>query len=310
MPLDNSTKNSSSELKYQLNAQKHNIAGLSQSLTHIFAQINDLHQVNHDLLQLMDTSLSTQQVDATDPMQQPLVLSNKDAHHLIKDLSRALAHEINQPLTILSLYSSTCILLLKGTPNCEALSDKLMPMLECMVSQATLAGNIAHNMQNLIQIDELSIEETDINILIKEILVLLNFELMNINPKIVLNLADNLPLLMTNRVHIIQVIMNLIRNSMQALHSIAETNPELEVTTYQKDGHIIVHITDNGPGIPLALQNKVFNLQFTTKTQGMGIGLDICRDLIEMLDGEIHICNHKDTGACFMFKLPFSIPEL
>lgn len=178
MLLDIAPKNSWRELRYQLNSQQETIDTLSRSMLHIVAQMNELQKVNHGLLQLMDTSLPMGRGDDQTMTPQTRALSSNDAHQLIKDLSRAFTHEINQPLTIVSLYSSTCLLLLKNTPNCGVLSDKLMPMLECIISQATLAGNIAHNMQNLIQIDELSIEETDINTLIKEILVLLSFELL------------------------------------------------------------------------------------------------------------------------------------
>lgn len=129
-------------------------------------------------------------------------------------------------------------------------------------------------------------------------------ELLNENLKIVLNLADNLPLLTSNKVNIIQVILNLIRNSIQALSGSSETNPEIEVTTYQQEDEVVVHITDNGPGISPEFQSKIFDIHFTTKRQGSGMGLGICRVLIEMLDGDIQVCNHNDKGACLMFKLP------
>jgi len=134
--------------------------------------------------------------------------------------------------------------------------------------------------------------------------MMLSYELMTVNPRIVLNLADHLPLIITNNINIIQVVMNLIRNSMQSLQTSPEMNPEIEITTYQQDEQVVVHIADNGSGIARKYESKIFDIHFSTKAQGLGMGLGICRVLIEMLDGDIQICNHKDKGACFMFKLP------
>lgn len=306
MLLDTAPDKSSVELRYHLKSQQMTIGKLSQDLVTLQIQMDELSKANSSLLQLLDTPHPSQ-IDAQQYFQQKAELILNNDYGLVKDLFMALAHEVNQPLAILSTYSSSCLMLLKDARNDKNLSEKLIPILEFITSQAEFAGKIVHNMKSFVNIDELVIEEADVNELIKESLMMLNYELMSGNFKIILNLADDLPLLTSNRINIIQVVINLIRNSMQALSSSSETNPEIEVTTYQQGNEVIVHVTDNGPGISPKFQSKIFDIHFTTKREGSGIGLGICRVLIEMLDGEIQVCNHKDKGACLMFKLPIRV---
>ena len=302
MLIDSAKDETSVELKYHLNSQQMTIGKLSQDMVNLQIQMDELSQTNLELIQLIDKPILPQ-VDCKDYLKHKAELTLNYENGLIKELFMALAHEVNQPLAILSTYSSSCLMILKDPCNEKDLPSKLTPILEFITAQAEFAGKIVHNMKSFANIDELVIEEVDINDLIKESLTLLNYELMDKNLKIILNLADNLPLLTTNRINIIKVVINLIRNCLQAFSSSSETNPEIEVTTYQQGNEVIVHVSDNGPGIPSKFQSKIFDLYFTTKRRGSGIGLGICRVLLEMLDGSIQVCNHKDTGACFMFKL-------
>ncbi len=306
MLLDTAPDKSSVELRYHLNSQQMTIGKLSRDLVNLQIQMDELSKANSSLLQLLDTPHPSQ-TDAQQYFQQKAELILNNDYGLVKDLFMALAHEVNQPLAILSTYSSSCLMLLKDARNDKNLWEKLTPILEFITSQAEFAGKIVHNMKSFVNIDELVIEEADINELIKESLMMLNYELSSGNFKTILNLADDLPLLTSNRINIIQVVINLIRNSMQALSSSSETNPEIEVTTYQQGKEVIVHVTDNGPGILPKFQSKIFDIHFTTKRKGSGIGLGICRVLIEMLDGDIQVCHHKDKGACLMFKLPIRL---
>ena len=255
---------------------------LSEDLANLNLQMDALNKSNAGLLRLIDTP-HPHQLDNQQYLQQKAELAINNDYGLIKDLFMALAHEISQPLAILSTYSSACLLLLKEPGNCKSLPDKLTPMLEFITVQAEFTGKVVHNMKSFVNIDDLVVEETDINVLIRETLMMLSYELMTVNPRI---------------------ILNLIRNSMQSLQISPEMNPEIEITTYQQDEQVVVHIADNGSGIARKYENKIFDIHFSTKAQGLGMGLGICRVLIEMLDGDIQICNHKDKGACFMFQLP------
>jgi len=117
-------------------------------------------------------------------------------------------------------------------------------------------------------------------------------------------LMDKLPKLMTNKIHIMQVILNLVRNSIEALESVQESDPKIIIETNHWEDFIQVHIKDNGPGIPKEFKNLILNTYFTTKHKGTGIGLGICRTLIEEHGGKLSIQQHEERGAWFTFTLP------
>ena len=180
----------------------------------------------------------------------------------------------------------------------------LMAPLEQIALQGEHAGAIIHSIKNLMREGNLYPEETDVNELIKETLSILNYEVLDTQLKITLNLMDDLPHIMTNKTQIMQVISNLSRNSIEALHNASEINPELRIETSVSEGHIHVHVRDNGPGIPYELKSKILNTYFTTKLGGTGLGLGICRTLIEEHCGKLIVQEHEEQGAWFMFTLP------
>ena len=124
--------------------------------------------------------------------------------------------------------------------------------------------------------------------------------------KISLNLIDTLPLVVANKTHIMQVISNLVQNSVEALQTASVVNPELLIETSKTDDYIHVHVRDNGPGILSKYKNKILNTYFTTKARGTGLGLGICRTLIEEHGGKLIIKEHQEKGAWFIFTLPIN----
>lgn len=170
--------------------------------------------------------------------------------------------------------------------------------------QTELAGEIIHNMKNFMRDGSISIEETDINLLIKDTISILRYELLDSKLKIDLNLMTRLPKIMINKVHIMQVILNLIRNSIEAFQDDQEKNNQVIIETTQSENYLVVDVRDNGPGIPEAFKDKILKAYFTTKCKGTGIGLGICRSLIEEHGGELHLKEHPGKGAWFTFTLP------
>ena len=224
----------------------------------------------------------------------------------MSEMASAFAHEINQPLTAIIAYSQSCLYLIKNKSDPNNICDKLMLPLEQMAIQAEHAGNIIHNMKNIMDDGHFYVEKTDINALIKETLSILKYELQDFKFKISLNLMKNLPDIMTNKMHVMQIILNLARNSMEALQSVTDVKPELLIETRELNHQVVVHVIDNGPGIPVEFQSSILNTYFTTKPQGTGIGLGVCRSLIEALGGQLHVHQHTKNGAWFTFTLPIS----
>lgn len=222
----------------------------------------------------------------------------------IGEMASALAHEVNQPLTAIMAYSQSCLFLLK---NCQPdIFDKLHMPLTQISLQAGLAGEIIHNMKNFIRENNLKNEEININDLIHEILSILNYETTDFKLKITLNLDDTLPTIVVNKVHIMQVILNLLRNSIEAFQRSPVPDPEILIETRKFDKQVLVAVHDNGPGIPIEYKDRILNTYFTTKPHGTGIGLGISRTLIEEHGGKLKVLRHKTEGASFQFTLPMT----
>ena len=224
------------------------------------------------------------------------------------EMASAFAHEINQPLTALIAYSRSCLYIINDKSNDKTTCQSLLLPLEQMALQAEHAGSIIHNMKNIMQDGNFPVETTNINTLIQETLSILKYELQDVKFKISLDLMENPPEIMTNRIHIMQIILNLARNSMEAMRSVSEAKPELLIETRELNGHIAVHVIDNGPGIPVEFKDSILNTYFTTKAQGTGIGLGVCRSLIEAHGGKLSVHQHTKKGAWFTFTLPLSYP--
>jgi two-component system sensor kinase FixL len=256
------------------------------------------------------------------------------------EMASAFAHEINQPLTSIIAYSHGCLYALKNrmntklictkspepvdsmtAPKCSSgaitctngqdnlsnyqmLYSKLSYPLEQIAIQAKLAGKIIHNMKDFMGSSEFLFEDTDLNMLIRETVSIFNYESLEIQPHIIFEFTEYLPTIRTNKIHIMQIIINLIRNSIEAFQCAPEGELELIIKTRVENDHIAVHVIDNGPGIPIELQNIILTTYFTTKPQGTGIGLGVCRSLIEAHHGALSLQKHTNKGAWFTFTLP------
>lgn len=222
----------------------------------------------------------------------------------LSEIASAFAHEINQPLTAITAYSRSCLNIIKNNPASESTFDKLLLPLEQITTQAEYMGKVIHNMKNLMDDGSLSVEKTNVNSLIKETLSILKYEYYDFKFKLVLNLMKKIPRSLINKMYLMQIILNLTRNSIEALKDSFIENPEIKIITSISAQYIIVDIMDNGPGISLENQKNILNLCFTTKSKGNGIGLGICRSLIEALGGELSLNQATQTGAWFRFTLP------
>lgn len=228
----------------------------------------------------------------------PTLASRQSA---MKEIALVMAHEINQPLAAIVAYSRTSLMKWDDAGQ----RNKLPHLLEQISKQANYAGEIVHGMKDLIHKDGFQVEEIDIDTLIEESLAILSYELLDFNLKVEINLVKNLSL-MLNKTHIMQVVLNLSRNSIEALKSAAEPNPRLMISAHQIEHHVVVDIRDNGPGVPVAMQDKLFRSYFTTKLQGFGIGLGICMKIVKAHGGMLTLHQHNGKGAWFRFTLPLA----
>jgi two-component system sensor kinase FixL len=213
------------------------------------------------------------------------------------EITAALAHELAQPLTVIKAYAENCLRRLKNKKS------NLMFPLQQIALQATHAGEIISRMKNFLCEDNVYFEETDLNALIKKTAAFLQHEF--IPPfTIEFDLSENLPLIQVDRLKIMQVLINLGRNSIEAFQDNSEDNCKMVIRTRLKQDQILIHFRDNGPGIPEEIRNKVLNSYFTTKSHGTGLGLFICCTFLKAQNGQLEIKKHRGRGAWFVITLP------
>jgi len=214
-------------------------------------------------------------------------------------LSSALAHELNQPLgAILNNASTAQILSAKlkgGDPEFgEILAD--------IIADAVRAGEVIRKIRGIVKKEETKFELLNLNVLIEEVVELYRNVLNMEEVLILLDLQPDLATVRADRVHLQQVLINLINNAAEAM--VKSSSRTLKIrSTLQSPGMIIVSVSDSGTGIDEAKKDKLFEPFFTTKKDGLGMGLRICRSIIEEHEGRIWVENNSGVGATFSFSL-------
>lgn len=233
-------------------------------------------------------------------LKQHALLAQATQINAAREMAAALAHEINQPLAAINIYSHGCLQVFSD----ESIQhSRLLSGLEQISILSVHAGEILHRMKNFLCDGELCLEKTDINNLIKHALTLLEYQKNEFKLDFSLVLNDVLPLIFVDRLKIIQVILNLVQNSVEALHD-NMSEPKITILTSLINNQIIeVNFQDNGPGIPQEIADKIMTSYYTTKPRGTGLGLAICRKLIEAHGGKL-VLKEADVGAWFCFSLP------
>lgn len=225
---------------------------------------------------------------------------------LMGEMASGIAHELNQPLSAISSYTQVCINLI-NTENPDLV--ELAEILYKTQQQALRAGQIIHRMREFVKSHAKHRVTVDINMLIHEAVGLCVAELKQSGINLIFELGDSLPLVYVDHIQIEQVIINLIRNSIDALQNIAVQQRQLTIhSDWVPNKGIQVSIKDNGQGLNEDQQQKILTPFYTTKPDGMGMGmgLSISRSLIEAHEGTLHFTSQHKKGTTFYFTLPIA----
>jgi signal transduction histidine kinase len=144
----------------------------------------------------------------------------------------------------------------------------------------------------------------DINDVAREVIALVQRELTNHRVSLRTELAPTLPMILGDRIQLQQVILNLVMNGIEAMQSVRDRSHELVVRSGQHQTQVLVSVTDCGVGISAENADRLFNPFFTTKSSGMGMGLSICRSIMEAHGGRLWATANTSIGATFQFTLP------
>lgn len=222
------------------------------------------------------------------------------------EMAAGIAHELNQPLAAIANYANAATRLLAATDLAKLDPEGDVSLaLEQINRQALRAGEIIKRLRALVQRRETQRETADVNALIDEVLGFTQSEARLNEVRIVRELADNLPTALLDRIQIQQVLLNLLRNAIDALSDVPANNRQITVRS-RRDGTetLVLEVLDNGPGVAGAILEQIFDPFCTTKATGTGLGLAISRTIAEAHQGRLLHDSPPDGGARFTLLLP------
>jgi len=217
-------------------------------------------------------------------------------------LSSAMAHELNQPLTATSNFLSTARIFLESLDDPKAI--KADQALAQASEQVQRTGQIIRRLREFVEKRKVSRVAEDINGVVQDAIALGLVVSSDVDVQLRTELSPGLPRILIDRVQIQQVLVNLIRNAIDALREWPAK--ELSITTGLDGADVEVAVADSGPGIPEDVAARLFQPFVTTKSTGMGIGLMVCRSIIDAHEGTLTTRPRPGGGTVFSFRLPVS----
>ena len=239
------------------------------------------------------------ELDAREQRQQ---LTHLARVNMLGELSGALAHELNQPLTAILSNAQAAQRLLARDPTDIA---EVRDILKDIVEADQRAGEVIRRLRALLKRGESKLVPVDMNEILGEVLELAHGDLMTRSVSVVTRYNFGLPRVSGDRVQLQQLLLNLVTNACESMNARERSQRRLTVSTsYEWDGTVRVSVADTGGGVAPDRVERVFEPFFTTKEQGLGLGLAICRTIAAAHGGRLWILNNADGGATFHLSIP------
>jgi PAS domain S-box-containing protein len=216
-------------------------------------------------------------------------------------LTASIAHEVNQPLAAIVANGDACLHWLRSDPPDLG---KANDSVQAMINDGNRASDVVRRIRGLAKYSSPHSTLVNVNDVIEEVILLVRREVVSSQVTVQLDLAQDLPSILFDRVQLQQVIINLVVNSIQAMADVGDRPRALLIRSLRNgDGKVLIAVTDTGAGIAPDTARRLFEAFFTTKSTGMGIGLSICRSIIEAKGGRIWATANDGPGATFQFTL-------
>jgi C4-dicarboxylate-specific signal transduction histidine kinase len=217
-------------------------------------------------------------------------------------LTASIAHEVNQPLAGIITNAGTCVRMLDANPpNLDGARETA----KRTIRDGSRASDVITRLRALFSNDELTLESLDLNEVTQEVITLLLSELQRNGIAVQSQVGDDLPIVTGDRIQLQQVILNLLRNASDAMADVDDRPRRLLITTEREgEDRVRVRVRDTGVGVDPDSMNKLLDAFYTTKIDGMGIGLSVSRTIIERHQGRLWAEPNDGPGATFSFSIP------
>jgi PAS domain S-box-containing protein len=232
----------------------------------------------------------------------------RDMAHVMRlstmgEMATGMAHELNQPLAAIVMYCGTAASLVNSLPSPPQLGE----MLERAKEQAHRAGDIIRHLREFVGKEGKDKEPIFLDQVIRDVIIFLKWEVQESGVTIELFLGGQKRKVTANKIQIEQVLVNLVRNSLEAIGHANITGGRVVIQTRLLPNNMIeVTVTDNGPGIDTIMAGKIFDQFQTSKETGLGVGLSLSRTIIEVHGGKLWVDKDHQNGALFGFELRVS----
>jgi two-component system sensor histidine kinase DctS len=226
----------------------------------------------------------------------------------VGEMASLLSHELNQPLAAIASYAHGSMNLLQHEPA-SAVGDLQVAMAR-IAEQADRAGRVIRSVHDFVRRRDQAREAVSPQALLEAILPLVNLQARKLGVRVEMRVPDGLPRVQCDRTMVEQVLLNLARNAMQAMDEAGVRNPALvlqvRATPVRESGNrwLEFSVADLGPGIAEGVEEQLFTPFFTTKAEGMGLGLSLCRTVVEQHGGHLLFEANQPQGTIFRFTLP------
>ena len=262
----------------------------------------ELRAANRDLQQEMAERRRAQD----DARRRQIEMDHVARLSILGEMASNLAHELNQPLAAINNYARGCARRLEaGTADPPALVEAT----QAIVGQAERAGHIVQRIRDFVRKRAPVVEAVDVNAAVRAACALCEGRARSAGVPLHLDLAEDLPPVSADRLQIEQVVLNLALNALDAMADAATAAPSLVVSTRRADGRVRLDVADRGPGLSAEARHRLFEPFFTTKPNGMGLGLSICRTIVEAHGGRLWAEDGPDGGLVLHVELPAAAEE-
>jgi two-component system sensor kinase FixL len=219
---------------------------------------------------------------------------------LLGEMAAGISHEINQPLTAIANYSEAAHRFFEhGSTD----PDKLRSACDGIAEQVQRAADVIANLRDFVRKKKIEKNRLDLKKLIDGVMVLIHADTAHEGVMIETDFADDLPPISGNAVQLQQVLLNLTRNAVDAMRG-SRRRKELTIATRQSGGRVEIRVSDRGPGVSASLEEAIFHPFFTTKAEGLGVGLAISRSIVEAHGGDLRYERRAGGGSTFVVSLP------